>query len=194
MEKTEKLKDGTSVLIKELKKEDLDRLVNFYRTLPVGDRKYLRVDVTNKEVVEKRLDLMKKGSVFRLVADHAGKIIAEGALELAEEDWRKHQGEMRVIVAKPFQRKGLGAIMMRELYFLAKKKKLSQVVVQMMRPQKAARKICHKLGFLEQHIIPDYVKDLDGKAQDMILMMADIKEFWKELDHFYQDDDWRRSR
>jgi hypothetical protein len=64
----------------------------------------------------------------------------------------------------------------------------------MMRPQEAARKICHKLGFMEQHIIPDFVTDLDGKPQDLILMTADIEEFWKELDHFYQDTDWRRSR
>lgn len=194
MEKKETLKDGTKVLVRELHLKDLDRLMRFYSTLPPEDRKYLRIDVKNREIVEKRIKLTKTGNVFRLVALVEDNIIADGALELSGEEWRKHQGELRVIVARPYQHKGLGMIIVRELYFLAVKKNVEQVVVKMMRPQAAAQKIFRKLGFREELLIPDYVRDQSGKKQDLIIMTCNIKELWNELEHFYSDSDWQRCR
>lgn len=194
MDKIETLKDGTRVSIRNLILDDLDNLMNFYCTLPEDDRKYLRVDVTDRKVVEQRIKLIESGNVVRIVALHEDKIIADGALELFEDEWRKHQGELRVIVARNFQRKGLGMIMMRELYFLAAQKKVEKLIVRMMRPQTAARNICHRLGFHEELLIPDYLRDLSGTTQDMIVMTCDIKEFWKELEHFYMDSDWQKRR
>ncbi len=194
MEKIEALKDGTKVKIRELKVKDLDRLMKFFSSLPPEDRKYLRIDVTKRDVVQRRIELTKEGNVIRLIALHNDEIIADGALELSGEEWRKHQGELRVIVARPFQHKGLGMIMVRELYFLAVEKNVDQAVVKMMRPQVAAQRIFRKLGFREELLIPDYVRDMAGKKQDLIIMTCDIKELWKELEHFYTDTDWQRCR
>lgn len=194
MEKIETLKDGTKVAIRNLSLNDLDKIMKFYRSLPLEDRKYLRVDVTNKNIVEQRIKAVELGNLFRVIALHGDDIIADGALELTTEEWRKHQGEIRVIVSKQFQRKGLGMIMMRELYSLAVEKKVEKVVAKMMRPQIAARTICRKLGFREELLIPDYVRDQTGTTQDLVVMTCDIKDFWRELDHFYRDSDWQRCR
>jgi L-phenylalanine/L-methionine N-acetyltransferase len=194
MKKNEILKDGKKVVIRELHENDLDALMKFYAGLPPADRKYLRIDVTNKEIVKQRIKLIKSGRVFRLVALYKGKIIADGALELSGEDWQKHQGELRVIVARSYQKKGLGTIMVRELYFLAVKKKVELVVVRMMRPQKGAQRIFRKLGFREELLIPDFVKDQEGKKQDLIVMTVNLKELWEELEESYSDSDWRRCR
>lgn len=194
MEKIETLKDGTKVAIRNLSLNDLDKIMKFYRSLPLEDRKYLRVDVTNKNIVEQRIKAVELGNLFRVIALYGDDIIADGALELTTEEWRKHQGEIRVIVSKQFQRKGLGMIMMRELYSLAVEKKVEKVVAKMMRPQIAARTICRKLGFREELLIPDYVRDQTGTTQDLVVMTCDIKDFWKELNHFYRDSDWQRCR
>lgn len=194
MEKTETLKDGTKVIIRELHIDDLDTLMKFYSALPPEDRKYLRIDVTSRKIVEQRIKLMEAGSIFRIVALHGDEIIADGALELSRDEWRKHQGELRVIVARPYQHKGLGMIMVRELYFLAVEKKVELVVVKMMRPQVGAQRIFRKLGFREELLIPEYVRDQSGKTQDMIIMVCNIQDLWKELDHFYSDSDWQRCR
>jgi len=194
MKKNETLKDGKRVLIRELHENDLEDLMKFYSELPPEDRKYLRIDVTNKKIVHQRIKLIKTGSIFRLVALYSGEIIADGALELSGEDWRKHQGEIRVIIARPYQKKGLGTIMVRELYFLALEKKVEQVVVKMMRPQVGAQRIFRKLGFREELLIPDYVKDQEGKKQDLIIMTVNLKELWEELEQSYSDSDWRRCR
>jgi L-amino acid N-acyltransferase YncA len=194
MEKTETLKDGTKVTIRNLTVEDLDRLMSFYQSLPEEDIKYLRVDVTNRNIVKQRIEFAEAGNIFRIIALKGDTIIADGALELTTEEWRRHQGELRVIVAEEFRRKGVGMIIMREVYFLAIEKKVEKVVAKMMKPQVAARTICKTLGFHEELVIPDYVKDQTGKSQDLVIMTCDIQELWKELDHFYMDSDWERCR
>lgn len=192
--KTVKLKDGAEIVIRSLSHDDLDKLMDFYRALPEDDRKYLRVDVTDRAVVSQRIKLMDSGGIFRVVALHGEEIIADGALELSTEEWVKHQAELRVIVARKYQLRGLGMIMMRELHLLAAQKKVERMVVKMMRPQLGARKICRKLGFHDETVLPDYVKDTKGETQDLIIMICDMNDFWKDLEDMYVDSDWQRHR
>ena len=194
MRKKETLKDGTKVEIRNLTINDLDKLMEFYHSLPELDRKYLRVDVTDRHVVEKRLKLIKTGYLTRVIALKDNKIIGDGALELSQEEWRKHHGELRVIVSREYRRKGLGMIIMRELYFIAAGKNVKKIVVKFMRPQTAPRKILRKLDFHEEILIPGYVRDRAGKTQDMVIITCDMKDLWKELEHFYRDSDWQRCR
>ncbi|UCE40801.1 MAG: N-acetyltransferase [Candidatus Aminicenantes bacterium] len=192
--KRETLKDGTTVLIRDMHYEDLDKLMKFYRSLPLDDRVYLKVDVTKRKVVEQRMKLIEQGTVFRIIALQDNEIVGDGMFEISKEEWRKHQGEIRVIVARPYQRKGLGMLIFRELHSLALKKDIDRIVVKMMRPQKGAINICKKLGFHKETVIPNYVWDQADKPQDLIIMTCKPKNLWRELEHFYSDSDWRRCR
>jgi RimJ/RimL family protein N-acetyltransferase len=194
LRKKETLKEGTGILIRMLILKDLEKLMAFYRSLPYDDRKYLRIDVTDQSVVEKRVRAMKDGNSVRIIALHNNMIIAMGILELGTDDWRKNQGEIRVVVARDFQRKGLGLMMVRELYLLAVDHKVEKIVAKMLKPQIAARKICKKLGFREEVFLPAYVKDQDKKDQDLIIMTCNIDELWKEFETLYKDSDWQRCR
>ena len=194
MKKKETLKDGTGILLRTLAFKDLEKLMAFYRSLPYEDRKYLRIDVTDKSAVEKRIRAVEKGSAVRIIALHNNIIIAIGVLELGADDWRKNLGELRVVVARDFQRKGLGLMILRELYLIAMDHKVEKIVVKMMRPQIAARKICKKLGFREEVFLPAYVKDQDKKNQDLVIMTCNIDELWKEFEIIYKDSDWQRCR
>jgi ribosomal protein S18 acetylase RimI-like enzyme len=194
MDKIEKLKDGTEVTIRRLKMDDLDLLMEFYQALPLEDRKYLKFDVTDRKAVQRRLRRTESGDDIRVVAVHGGLIIASGALELSGEAWSKHQGEIRVIVARPFQQRGLGAIMIRELYFIAVQNNLQTVVAKMMRPQVGAQKIFRRLGFRDDSLMPDFVKDIKGESQDLIVMTCDVKQLWKQLDRMFSESDWQRCR
>ena len=194
MDKVETLKDGKKVVIRSLTSKDLDKLMAFYRSLPLEERKYLRVDVTDRKVVAQRIKSAEHDKVFRIIALYKDKVVADGALELSGEEWRRHQGELRVIAARTFRRRGLGLIIMRELYFLAAAKNVEKLVAKMMRPQKSARAICLRLGFREELLLPDYVKDLSGKPQDLVIMTCDLADMWSEIDEFYGASDWQRCR
>jgi len=194
LHKTETLRDKKKVEIKNLKSEDMGKLMKFFRSIPKQDRKYLRIDVTDKKIVEQRFREIKKGDIFRIVALADDKIISYGSLQIFSEDWRQNHGEIRIIVSREFQRKGLGTIVIRELYFLATKHKVEKIIAKIMRPQIGPRKVFRKLGFREEILIPDYVMDQEHKTQDLVIMTCNMKDFWRELESFYHDSDWKRCR
>lgn len=179
------LKDGTEVMIRPLTRDDIDLSVAFFGDLPREDLNYLRGDPSRREVAERRIQEMESGECNRLVAIAGGKIIAEGTLMMSGRDWTAHVGELRLIVAREFQRKGLGMLMAHELYSLAARCKLEKIMVTMMRPQTGARSIFRKLGFREELVLPDHVKDRNGKYQDLIIMRCDLRALWQELEALF---------
>jgi L-amino acid N-acyltransferase YncA len=194
MRKKVTLKDQSEVVVREMKRKDLEASLAFFESLPARDRAYLRRDVTRREVVQDRIREIRTSGVKRLVAVVGDRIVADGSLELSGEGWKKHVGELRLIVARAYRRKGLGILMARELYGLAASARVEEIIVKMMRPQKAARSIFRKLGFREEVLLPDYVRDLDGKKQDMILMRCDLEALWQEMEDFLASGDWQRTR
>jgi RimJ/RimL family protein N-acetyltransferase len=194
MTKTERMKDGTDVTIQRIGPDDIDKLMEFYSGLPEEDRRYLKFDVTDRRAVAKRLRRVETGDDIRIAAFHGGVIVASGALELSGEAWSKHQAEIRVIIGRPFQKRGLGTIMIRELYFIAVQNQISTIVARMMRPQVGAQKVFRRLGFREESMLPDFVKDIQGDPQDLIVMTCDVKDLWKELDRTFSESDWQRCR
>jgi len=188
------LKDGTGLTVKRMTLKDLDKLMDFYSTLPPSDRKYLRIDVTDRDAVKKRLGDAEQADEIRLLVLKGDKVIARGDLELAHDDWRKNQAELRLIVARDYQRKGVGLLLARELYHQALENGVKTLVAKMMKPQTGARNMVKKLGFQKESIIPDYVEDQFGRLQDLVIMTCDMNNFWKELEQSYKDTDWSRCR
>ncbi|TNF76387.1 MAG: GNAT family N-acetyltransferase [Acidobacteria bacterium] len=194
MKKQVELKDGREILIRPMMADDLEGSVAFFTALPEEDRAYLRRDVTNRDVVRQRFEEMESGAVQRLVAEVDGEIVADGALEISGEEWKKHLGEIRLIVARPFRRQGLGVLMTHELYDLATAARVEEIIVKLMGPQEAGRGILERLGFEHQTTIPDYVQDLGGGKQDMILMRCDLEALWRRMEDFLSTGDWEHAR
>jgi ribosomal protein S18 acetylase RimI-like enzyme len=193
MKKIKTLKDGTEVIIRPLTNNDVEKSFQFFQELPPEDREYLRVDVTKRDLVEKRILTMKGKNVKRIAAFCDDKIVADAALELEGVGWKAGVAEMRIIIARSFQRKGLGIIMAGELYLLAQKEKIEELVVKMMKPQKGAQSIFHKLGFHHDIILSNYVKDLHGHKQDLIIMRCSLTELWQELEDYFYEKDMRHA-
>ncbi len=194
MDKTLKLKDGTDVVVRKLGKDDVDRSFDFFNELPREDRAYLRVDVTRRDIVEQRIKAIDDKKIIRLAALVDGQIVADGALELEGHGWKDHVGEIRLIVANPYQRKGLGMLMARELYMLAAGQKVEEIVVKIMEPQVGAMNIFERLGFKREAILHDYVRDIEGTKRNLILMRCDLESLWQKLDDYIGNFDWQRSR
>jgi GNAT superfamily N-acetyltransferase len=193
MEKTVALADGAQVVIRHMRPDDGERSFVFFSALPSEDRKYLRTDVTRQEVVERRVKELDSGRVERLVAVVGDRIVADGALELVGHGWGDGVAEVRLIVARPYQRRGLGTLMARELYFLAAERKVERIVVRMMRPQSGAIQIFRKLGFSEEFLIPEHIRDQSGMWQDMVIMRCNLEALWRELEALVDETDMKRQ-
>ena len=194
MSRKVKLKDGTPVAIRPMTRDDLDRSHAFFGELDAEDRAYLRRDVSARAVVEERIRAMDSGKVKRLVAVLDDRIVADAALELEGGGWKQHVAEVRLIVASEVQRKGLGRLMARELFSIAAEEQVEEIMVKMMRPQIAARSIFRRLGFHEETLLPDYVKDLSGQKHDLILMRCDLEALWEKMEDAVVHGDWQRGR
>jgi GNAT superfamily N-acetyltransferase len=192
--KTVTLKDGQELTIRNMRPDDVELSFDFFSDLPEEDRRYLRVDVTRREVVERRTTELDSGRVDRLVALVDDEIVADGSLELQGHGWGDNIGEIRLMVARPFQHLGLGTLLARELYYLAMQRKLDRIVVRVMRPQSRAHRIMQRLGFKEEFLIPEHVRDQDGNWQDLIIMRCNLETLWNEMESLVEASDWRWHR
>ena len=192
--KTVSLKEGGEVLIRNMRPKDVDLSFDFFCQLPEDDRRYLRVDVTKRELVERRTTELDSGRVDRLVAVADDRIVADGSLELQGHGWGDSIGEIRLMVARAYQHLGLGTLLARELYYLGMQHKLDRIVVRVMRPQSRAHRIMKRLGFKEEFLIPEHVRDQEGAWQDLIIMRCNLDELWNEMESLVEASDWRWHR
>lgn len=188
--KSEGLSDGTTVCLRPLTSADVDASHGFFVGLSLEDRRYLRSDVADRQFVEQRLASVATGDVYLLGAIVGDEIVGHGALELSGHRWRRHMGEIRVLVHKRYRRLGLGALMIRELFRHAEHLEVEKVVVKMAVPQVGARKICERLGFTTDAVLPGYARDASGDLHDVIVMSCALGQFWQGMHDFYKRDDW----
>jgi len=174
MVRTIVLKDGRAVLIRPLGEDDFELSRAFFQGLDAEERRYLRRDVTDPEVVRERLREAQTYPVVRLVALHDEAIVADGSLEHERYGWGDRAAQIRLIVAPGFRRIGLGGSLARLLYVIANQRDLERVNVRILRPQAACCGIFHQLGFREDYVLPNYVRDLDGMLQDLIILRCDL--------------------
>jgi len=188
--KIEALRYGTTVVLREPTMDDVEDSLRFFKDLPLEDRRYLRVDVTQRKNVEQRIRDAIEGRTYRIIALAGDKIVADGALEFSREDWSRHAGEIRAIVAHDYQRRGLGALLIKAIYGVAHQRGVEKLVAKMASPQTGARKTLERLGFHVDSVVPDYIKDVNGNTQSMVIMSCALDELSRELKGFYKTDHW----
>lgn len=194
MGKTYKLKDGTQVLVRPLAADDLQKSLAFFRGLTPEERLYLRVDVTDEAVVKKRIENSGLMDVKRIVAEIENEIVADAGLELRPHGWERHLADFRLIVSPRYRRLGLGMIMAEELYEMGLQEQIEEMVIEIMAPQLSAKKIFHRLGFKDDVIIKNFVKDINGKKQDLILMRCNLEEIWDQIEAYFKEEEHLNMR
>ena len=151
MERSIVLKDGRSVHIRPLRPDDIEKSLAFFAALDPEERRYLRRDVTRREVVVGRIRENDSMEAERLVATYDDEIVADGSFERERFSWGEKIGQHNA----------------------------DRINVRMLRPQIAAREIFRRLGFREEYVLPDHVRDLEGNLQDMILMRCELSMLYK---------------
>ncbi len=189
--KTVKLKDDTSVTLRLMVESDLDALCEFYRTIPESDRLFLRIDVTDRSNVERRFGRLNYDYVYPILALVDDRIIGIATLFRAEFGWKRNLGEVRVLIAPDFQRKGLATIFIRELFFHALQVKIYKLQAEMVDNQQSAIAAFERLGFREEARLKKHVTDIRGRRRDLVIMTLDIEDFWYLIEDFVESRDFR---
>lgn len=185
--KTVSLKDGTRVTIRPLSPRDEAALKEFFLALPEEDRLFLREDVTRPEVVEGFIRSLGDDTVFPLVAEHEGRIVGDATLHRSRHGWSRHVAQIRVVVARDFQHRGLGTALIRCLVRHAIGLGLDKLVAEVVDNQTAARRAFEKLGFVQEAVLKGHVRDIHGIKRDLVILANDCSHIWETMESLVSD-------
>jgi RimJ/RimL family protein N-acetyltransferase len=180
--KTAKLRDGSSVAIRNLDRKDGPALLAFFRALPNDDRQFLKQDVTQNEVIDRLIEENDYDRVFRIIAEKDSAIIGDASLHFNKYGWQRHMAEIRCVVAREFQQKSLGTALMRELLAFADERGVSKISAAIMDTQESAQMAFQRLGFNKEAELRDFVMDLKGKTHNLVIMVNNVSELWRRME------------
>lgn len=186
--KTCRIKDGTSVDLRLMTRDDLSRLWTFFKELPEGDRMFLKEDVT-QEVIGSWINRLDYDAVLPILALVGDRVVGDATLHMQSHGWMRHVGEIRMVVAADYQRKGIGTLLARELFYNAIRRGLKKIEACAMENQHGAIKSLERLGFKKEAVLRDYVLDIKGNKHDLIILTHNAEELWKRMEDLIIDSD-----
>jgi len=185
------LKDGAKLTLKVMDESDIDDVIEFFQGIHDDDRLYLRMDTSNPENVKRRFGKVNYDVMFPIMAVADERIVGISTLYRASFGWRRNLGELRVVIDRKFQRRGLATVLTKELFFQALKNKLYKIQAELMENQHSAIAAFERLGFRREATLKRHVTDNDGKRQDLIIMTLDVEDLWYLMEDYVKTPDFR---
>src|SRR5512139_3218737 len=109
------VKAGRPATIRLMERRDGPAVLEFFRALPEEDRLYLRDDVTTPVWLERFVASIDMDTVLPLISVYEGQVAGNATLYRARHGWSTHVAQIRLSVSRPFQRRGLGTALAKEL-------------------------------------------------------------------------------
>lgn len=179
--RTMTLDNGTEVSLRQMTPADADRVVAFARSLPADDLLFLRIDITDPEVVAQWGRNLETGSTVTVLAETSGEMVGYASLHLNEVSWQRHLGEIRIQVGSRYRSQGLGRGLAGEIFSVARDHGLHKIVAHMTPEQKSAIAMVERLGFRTEALLQDFVIDRAGRTRDMLVMAYDVMGLTEHL-------------
>ena len=168
------LSGGKSLGLRLMGEGDRDAMLAFARALPEEDLLFLRMDITQSEIVDSWIESVSAGRRFTVLAEDGDSLVGYGSLSRQELTWARHLGEIRMIVASGERGSGLGSVLANEVFSVARDSGLTKIVAQMARRQVGAQRVFRRLGFNVESMLADWVIDRSGRTHDLVIMSFDV--------------------
>jgi len=169
------LPDGASLTLRAMTREDQYSLYSFFVSLPEEDRRFLRNDVTDRKLIEKWTRSLNYDKVLPILAESDDKIVANATLHYQTFGWGRHIAEIRVTIAPEFQGRGLGSLLLGEIYKLAAKSEVKKLLARIVATRSPVIKAFERAGFNQMAVLQNYVKDVHQQSYaDIVLMVKEL--------------------
>ncbi len=182
-----KLKDGRSVKLRPLVREDFDKLHAFFQALEPEDRLFLRDDVTDPELIRKWTDNIDWERVVPIVAEDGEAIVADGTLHNNPYGWSQHVGLLRLVVASSHRDAGLGTLLARELVGIAEARGLEKLQANVIEGDQLMLNAFKAMGFGKEAVVREAVKDQQGNNHSLAIMINDVADLGRSLEDWISD-------
>ena len=171
------LREG-GVTLRPLAAGDRDRMLAFASALPSHDLLFLRRDITEPGAVDAWIAEVEAGPLATVVAvDDGGTILGYCVVDRSPIAWMRHVAELRVMVSEAARGMGLGRVLTTEAFRLASAMGVEKMVAQMTSDQRTAISVFQNMGFENEALLRDHVKDRDGRAYDLLVLSRPVSEF-----------------
>ena len=180
--KSIKLDNGTELFLRNKTREDLELTYEFYSRMPQRERELMRIDVSDREVIDSRYDEIEKGNAERLVAVKEGKIVAEAILENMRYGWLRKTGEIRILLLPEFRETGLADYIAREIFLLAARRGLNNLIARVLDQETEKYQTLKKLHFKHEATQKNHAVDLHENTHDVHLMTFSLSKMWRDME------------
>jgi L-amino acid N-acyltransferase YncA len=169
-----KLPDGGAVEVRLMSAADRDAVLEFARSLPEEDLLFLRVDLTEPDVIDEWIQQVESGSSTSLVAYDEKGLVGYATVHRSPARWTRRVGEIRVNVSPSYRARGLGRRLISQIFDLARAQGLRKLMANMTTDQPGAQAAFRRLGFVPEALLADYVEDRNGLSRDLVIMSYDV--------------------
>lgn len=189
------LKSGEVVKLRPLVGGDEAALIEFFTGLPREATEYLKHDVHDPEVVKRFVSQIDPDSVWAILAlTSEGKVVGDATLHMTHYGWRRHLGEIRVVVAPAYQKQRLATALCHELVNQASLKGLKKLEAHVLDSQVGARRSLERLGFREEAKLKDHAMDLEERLHDLAILTNTVDDLWHKMEDMISDMDMGPDR
>lgn len=168
------LNDGKVIEIRMMTVNDRKDVLKFAQGLDEKDMLFLRVDITQPEVVDEWMSNLKAKRTTSLAAYDDNGLIGYASVHKNAAPWTRGVGEIRVNVSKEYRARGLGKNLTSEIFSVARGMKLRKLMANMTNDQQGAQAAFRRLGFVPEALLADYVEDRTGMPRDLVIMSYDV--------------------
>ena len=176
------LPDGAEVEVRLMTEADRDAVLKFARGLPEADLLFLRVDLTEPDVIDDWVANLRSGHSTSLVAYDQDGLVGYATVHRNPAHWTRRVGEIRINVSPGYRAKGLGRSLTSQIFDVARELGLKKLMANMTADQPGAQAAFRRLGFVPEALLADYVEDRNGTARDLVIMSYDIEGHSDQVD------------
>jgi len=187
------LRSGARVDLRPLDSRDTQPLIDFFAGLPAESTQFLKHNVCDPDVVRGFLK-SDPNSIWAIVAVTAdGIIVGDATLHMTQLGWRRHVGEVRVVVATEYHKQGLATQLIRELVNQASLKELRKLKAEILDSQTGARRAFERLGFVEEARLKQHALSFDGHLHDIVILTNTVDDLWQKMQDLISDMEYARD-
>jgi RimJ/RimL family protein N-acetyltransferase len=167
-------------VLRPLQPSDESPVVALFTGLPREHTEYQRGHLCDKELAERFVRSHSGGDLWSIVAwteppPEPAAAVGMVTVHSATSGWRRHVGEIRVVVQPAIERQGLAATLVREAAEQAQKRGLQMLQALVLDSQPGLRKAIERLGFREEAVLHNHAIDHTGAVHDLLVYVNDVE-------------------
>jgi L-amino acid N-acyltransferase YncA len=158
--------------VRPLVTDDVDALMEFFASVPEGDRTFFKEDVSDATVIAGWVAVADR---HRLIAVVDGHVVGYVAV-LKGVGGSSHVGELRLVIAPDYRQKGIGRLLAQRAVAEALELGVVKLVVDVVAGQDRLRDMFTKLGFEQEGRLRRHVRSANGETHDLLVLSHFVDE------------------